>query len=70
MTIRPVVPGWEGVTFTEEQDDAWYMPSSVGSSYLDQVILEKYLKGWVISMIGTPMICGMMNACQMICMPI
>ncbi|MEK4272820.1 hypothetical protein [Paenibacillus sp. FSL R7-0026] len=42
--VYPVVPGWEGVTFAEEQDDAWYMPSSVGSSYLDQVILEKYLK--------------------------
>lgn len=42
--LYPVVPGWEGVTFIEEPDDAWYMPSSVGSSYLDQVILEKYLK--------------------------
>ncbi|WP_433752032.1 hypothetical protein [Paenibacillus amylolyticus] len=42
--VYPVVPGWEGVTFTEELDDAWYMPSSVGSSYFDQVILEKYLK--------------------------
>ncbi|NMI03061.1 hypothetical protein HF638_03685 [Paenibacillus sp. SZ31] len=42
--VYPVVPGWEGVTFTEEQDDAWYLPSSVGSSYVDQVILEKYLK--------------------------
>ncbi|MCP1183023.1 hypothetical protein [Paenibacillus sp. 1781tsa1] len=43
--VYPVVPGWGGVTFTDELDDAWYMPSSVGSSYFDQVILEKYLKG-------------------------
>lgn len=42
--VYPVVPGWGGATFTEEQDNAWYVPSSVGSSYLDQVILEKYLK--------------------------
>ncbi|WP_434752194.1 hypothetical protein [Paenibacillus amylolyticus] len=37
----PVIPGWGGLSFTGEQADGRFRPSSVGTSYDNQVILEQ-----------------------------
>ncbi|PZT53480.1 hypothetical protein [Paenibacillus silvae] len=42
--IFPLVPGWGGISFTEEQEQGLFRPSSVGTSYHDQVILEQMVK--------------------------
>ncbi|MGO4530527.1 hypothetical protein AB4Z30_15700 [Paenibacillus sp. 2TAF8] len=37
----PIIPGWGGISFTGEQANGWFRPSSVGTSYDSQVILEQ-----------------------------
>lgn len=37
----PVIPGWGGISFTGDQANGWFRPSSVGTSYDSQVILEQ-----------------------------